>query len=90
MDVELSWTVGFGGKLHTVYFGDDFDQVSNVAGGQAQGTTDYDPGPLEMAKTYYWRVDEFDIVETHKGNVWSFTTEGAVAALGPANGAVGI
>ncbi|MBW7990688.1 MAG: LamG domain-containing protein [Planctomycetes bacterium] len=90
VDVKLSWTEGFGGKLHTVYFGDDFDQVSNAAGGQAQGTTDYDPGTLEMAKTYYWRVDEFDIVETHKGNVWSFTTEGAVAALDPANSAVGV
>jgi hypothetical protein len=43
-----------------------------------------------MAKTYYWRVDEFDIFETHKGNVWSFTTEGAVSALDPANGAVDV
>jgi hypothetical protein len=43
-----------------------------------------------MAKTYYWRVDEFDIVETHKGDVWSFTTEGAVEALNPSNGAVGV
>jgi hypothetical protein len=43
-----------------------------------------------MAKTYYWRVDEFDIFETHKGNVWSFTTEGAVAALNPSNGAVDV
>jgi hypothetical protein len=43
-----------------------------------------------MARTYYWRVDEFDIAETHKGNVWSFTTEGAVAALNPANGAVDV
>jgi hypothetical protein len=43
-----------------------------------------------MAKTYYWRVDEFDIVETHKGDVWSFTTEGAVSAVDPANGAVDV
>jgi hypothetical protein len=43
-----------------------------------------------MAKTYYWRVDEFDIIETHKGDVWSFTTEGAVAPLEPANGAEGV
>jgi hypothetical protein len=43
-----------------------------------------------MAKTYYWRVDEFDIVETHKGNVWSFTTVGAVESLDPANGAVDV
>jgi hypothetical protein len=40
-----------------------------------------------MAKTYYWRVDEFDVVETHKGDVWSFTTEGAVGSPNPENGA---
>ncbi|MCP4260077.1 MAG: hypothetical protein GY774_21555, partial [Planctomycetes bacterium] len=45
---------------------------------------------LKMAKTYYWRVDEFDVVETHKGNVWSFTTEGAVGNPNPANGAVDV
>jgi hypothetical protein len=90
VDGSLSWTAGFGSKLHTVYFGDNFDDVSNAAGGSPQGTTTYSPGELKMAKTYYWRVDEFDIAETHKGNVWSFTTEGAVAALDPANGAVDV
>jgi hypothetical protein len=43
-----------------------------------------------MAKTYYWRVDEFDAIETYKGDVWSFTTEGAVAALDPVNDAVDV
>ncbi|MBL7143410.1 MAG: hypothetical protein ISS76_04195, partial [Phycisphaerae bacterium] len=89
-DVQLSWTGGFGAKLHTVYFGDNFDEVSNAAGGLPQGTLNYNPGTLKMAKTYYWRVDEFDIVETHNGDVWSFTTEGAVATLDPANGAVDV
>ncbi|MBN1805462.1 MAG: carbohydrate binding domain-containing protein [Sedimentisphaerales bacterium] len=89
-ETELSWTGGFGSKLHTVYFGDNFDDVNNATGGMRQGDTDYDPGPLEPAKTYYWRVDEFDIVETYKGNVWSFTTEGAVGNPNPANGAVDV
>jgi hypothetical protein len=43
-----------------------------------------------MAKTYYWRVDEFDAIETYKGDVWSFTTEGAVSNPNPANGAVDV
>jgi hypothetical protein len=90
VNVELSWTVGFGAKLHTVYFGEDFDDVNNASGGLPQGNTTYTPDTLKQAKTYYWRVDEFDIVETHKGNVWSFTTEGAVTALDPANGAVDV
>jgi hypothetical protein len=90
VDGQLSWTPGFGSKLHTVYFGDNFDDVDNATGGQAQGTTTFNPGTLKLAKTYYWRVDEFDLVETHKGDVWSFTTEGAVEPLDPANGAVDV
>ena len=90
VDVQLSWTAGFGSKLHTVYFGDNLDDVSNAAGGLPQGTTTYTPGPLVLAKTYYWRVDEFDAVGTHKGNVWSFTTQGAVGSPEPANGVVDV
>jgi hypothetical protein len=90
VDVQLSWTGGFGVKLHTVYFGDNSDEVDNATGGLPQGTLTYSPGTLKMAKTYYWRVDEFDVVETHKGNVWSFTTEGAVGSPNPAKGAVDV
>ena len=89
-DGNLSWTAGFGAKLHHAYFGDNFDDVLNATGALPLGDTTFDPGPLKMAKIYYWRVDEFDIIETHKGDVWSFTTEGAVAALNPANGAVDV
>jgi hypothetical protein len=71
--VELGWTAGFDAKLHTVYFGDNFDDVANAAGGAPQGTTTFAPGALEPGKTYYWRVDEFDVATTHKGDVWSFT-----------------
>jgi len=90
VNTSLTWTPGFGSKLHTVYFGDNFDEVSNAAGGLPQGVTSYDPGELKQAKTYYWRVDEFDAIGTYTGDVWSFTTEGAVAALDPANGAVDV
>ncbi|MFH1884276.1 MAG: LamG domain-containing protein [Planctomycetota bacterium] len=90
-DVELSWTAGFGAKLHTVYFGDNFDEVNNAAGGLPQGVTTYtSPGPLKLAKTYYWRVDEFDAINTYKGEVWSFTTQGAVGSPDPPNGAVDV
>ncbi len=89
-DADLSWTGGFGAKLHTVYFGDNFDDVNNAAGGLPQGATTYDPGTLKLAQTYYWRVDEFDAIETYKGHVWSFTTEGAVGDPNPANGAVDV
>jgi hypothetical protein len=85
LNVQLSWTPGFGAKLHTVYFGDNFDDVSNATDGLSVGVAHYTPGPLQLAKTYYWRVDEFDVAQTHKGDVWSFTTEGAVGSPEPAN-----
>jgi len=87
LDVELSWTAGYGAKLHTIYFGDDFDDVNNATGGMESGLTTYTPSPLELARTYYWRVDEFDGTETLKGDVWSFTTKGAVSGPNPADGA---
>jgi hypothetical protein len=90
VDVQLNWTGGYGSKLHTVYFGETFEEVDNAAGGSPQGTATYTPGPLKMAETYYWRVDEFDAIETHKGDVWSFITEGAVGSPNPANGSVDV
>jgi hypothetical protein len=89
-NVEISWESGFGAMLHYVYVGDNFDDVNNAAGGLPQGTTTYTPGPLKLAKTYYWRVDEFDGLATHKGDVWSFTTEGAVGSPEPSNSAVDV
>jgi len=89
-NVTLSWTPGYGAKLHTVYFGDDYDTVNNAAGGMMQGNANYKPGPLEQEKVYYWRVDEFDAVQTYKGDVWCFTTPGAVGTAKPAHGATGV
>ncbi len=89
-DADLSWTGGFGAKLHTVYFGDNFDDVNSAAGGLPQGVATYDPGTLKLAETYYWRVDEFDAIATYKGEVWSFTTQGAVGNPNPPNGAVDV
>jgi hypothetical protein len=89
-DATFSWTAGFGAKLHTVYLGDSFDDVNNAAGGTAQGPATYKPGTLESEKVYYWRVDEFDGFATFKGDVWSFTTPGAVGNPKPSNGAVDV
>ena len=88
--VTLRWTPGFGAKLHTVYFGDDYDQVNNATVGIPRGVTFYSPGPLEREKVYYWRVDEFDGIDTFKGDVWAFTTPGAVGNPQPANGATDV
>ncbi len=87
MNVTLSWTPGLGAKLYIVYFGDNFDDVYNAAGGLPQATPAFTPGLLEPDKTYYWRVDEFDAVETSKGDAWSFTTHEQILAFPGAEGA---
>jgi len=73
-NVTLTWTPGYGAKMHVVYFGEDFDTVSNAAGGAPGGLATYTPGALELGKVYYWRVDELDGANTYKGDVWSFKT----------------
>ena len=81
-DVTLAWTPGFGAKLHTVYLGADYDTVANATGGVPVLTTTFDPGQVEFAKTYYWRVDESDGVNTYKGDIWTFTTADSILVDG--------
>ncbi|HCO96483.1 MAG TPA: hypothetical protein DIU00_21515, partial [Phycisphaerales bacterium] len=76
VDADISWNPGWGTKMHTVYFGETFDDVNDAIGGKTQIDASYALDTLEMNKTYYWRVDEFDARETYKGDVWSFTTTG--------------
>jgi len=82
-NVELSWNPGFGAMLHTVYFGDNFADVNSAAEGLAQADATYTPGPLELEKTYYWRVDEFDGATTNKGDVLTFRTMPVIAVTDP-------
>jgi len=89
-DTRLSWTPGFGAVLHTFYIGTDYAEVDGAAGGIPQGPTSYDPGTLELEKVYYWRVDAFEPPNTYKGDVWGFTTPGAVGNPQPANGTVDV
>ncbi|MBL7186197.1 MAG: hypothetical protein ISS70_07705 [Phycisphaerae bacterium] len=89
-NVQLSWELGFGAILHYMYFGDDFDEVNNATVGLPQGAPTYFPGTLELEKFYYWRVDAFHGFETVKGDVWSFSTPGAVGSPKPPTGAVNV
>jgi hypothetical protein len=77
-NVTLSWAAGTGAQSHHVYLGDNLEDVQAGTGGTDKGTVtepNYSPpGLLEREKIYYWRVDEFDGVDTHTGDVWSFTT----------------
>ena len=83
-NLVLSWTAGLDAALHTVYFGDDYDTVATATtGGEQQGLTTFSPGPLELDKTYYWRVDEFEQAGTHTGDIWSFKTLPDIAVTDP-------
>ena len=73
-DTDLSWTAKWNAALFSVYFGTDHAAVANATGAAPNGKMTFDPGPLELDTTYYWRVDSFDGVEWRTGNVWSFTT----------------
>jgi len=78
-DLKLGWSAGYGAKLHQVYLGENYDDVDASTGGTAKGPAgvpSFTPRNLEAGKTYYWRIDEFDGVETYKGDIWSFTVAG--------------
>jgi hypothetical protein len=89
-DTVFSWTPGYGAERHIVYIGNSFDDVNDATGGIPQLDATYTPGMidlLEQGRVFFWRVDEFDLFDTYKGNVWCFTTPLAVGNPLPANGA---
>ena len=66
----LSWTAGSGATSHDVYFG-----TSNPPPficNQTDSTFDTDTSYYET--TYYWRIDEINILGKTIGVIWSFTT----------------
>jgi len=73
-DADLSWAPGMKMIMQGVYFGTDADEVANATGAAAQMDTTFDPGQLDAATAYYWRVDTFDGSQWNKGPVWTFTT----------------
>lgn len=77
----LSWLPGTGVVTHNVYLGTDPAAVDAATTADAaymgrQDDTSFDPGRLELGRTYYWRVDEVTSDGTiTKGAVWNFTVE---------------
>jgi len=73
-DIELSWTGGLGSVLHYVFIGESFEEVDAATEGILAAVPKYTLSGLESGKTYFWRIDEFDGIITHKGDIWSFKT----------------
>jgi hypothetical protein len=87
-DIELTrilrWKPGQLAAEHRVYFGTDPNAVRDAdtsspeyKGTQPVGSETFDPGPLELETSYFWRVDEVNSVNPQSpwvGEVWSFRT----------------
>jgi len=72
LGATFTWRSGYGAMQHIFYLGESFDEVNNATAGTTLRTPSHYPGPLEREKVLYWRVDQFDGFETHKGDVWAF------------------
>ncbi len=77
-DVELQWRPGREAASHRVYFSTDKQAVTDgTAPAHSAAGASFNPGSLDLAKTYYWRVGEVNEAGTPdvwQGDVWSFTT----------------
>jgi hypothetical protein len=76
IDSDLTWTAGALAASHDVYFSSNPALGGAAFQGNQPGNT-FDPGALNHATTYYWRIDEVNADGTTQGTTWSFTTEAA-------------
>ena len=69
-NADLSWSAGSDVTSCDVYFG-----TSNPGtfGGNQTATT-FEPGTMEVATTYYWRIDTVNSYGKTTGEVWRFST----------------
>jgi Concanavalin A-like lectin/glucanases superfamily/F5/8 type C domain len=86
-DSDFSWAPGISAATHDVYVGESFEDVDTATVPTTSGldVTSFDPGRLELGKTYFWRVDEVNGAPDNtvfKGQVWSFTVEPLAYAIG--------
>jgi hypothetical protein len=76
-DVNLTWMPGDYALGHKVFFGktrEDVNSMIDPCATKNLGEELYDPGPLDLDTTYFWRIDEVNGPNTWKGCVWDFTT----------------
>ena len=68
----LAWRAGRDALTHDVYLSTDPDALELI---DTTGATTTDPGVLDLASTYYWKVDAVQDTESWEGDLWSFTTQ---------------
>ncbi len=78
VDSALTWRAGREAASHQVYFGTDQQAVSTgTAPVKTVTAGSFDPGGLDLGKTYFWKVTEVNDAQTPRsweGSVWSFST----------------
>jgi hypothetical protein len=78
VEAMLDWRAGRDAAEHIVYLSTDEQAVID---GTADAVTVTEPSyapPLDLASTYYWRIDEVNEAETPttwQGDIWSFSTQ---------------
>jgi hypothetical protein len=79
VDTVLTWRSGREATTHRIYLSPDRESVANgeaLAGTVADAR--FNPAPLDLGRTYHWRIDEVNEAVTpsvRQGEVWSFTTK---------------
>jgi hypothetical protein len=75
LNASLDWRPGREAGSHKVYFGKDQAAVaSGTVVAQTMADHGFTPAAMDLASTYYWRVDEVNGTSAYAGDVWSFTT----------------
>jgi hypothetical protein len=82
--IAENWTDEISANL---YFGENFNDVNSAITSSSVyvgnfSTNSYQPDNLEPNNIYYWRIDETDANNLHKGNVWQFTTGSGDSNIG--------
>jgi len=75
VDTSLGWRAGREAAVHDVHLGTDLNALTLI---DSVADSTLNPGPLDLATTYYWRVDEVNEVEavsTWEGESWRFATQ---------------
>jgi hypothetical protein len=77
-DVTLHWQAGREAEFHEVYLSTDrLTILEGTAPVEIAFDNSFDPGSLDPATTYYWKITGFNETESPsfwEGEIWQFTT----------------
>ena len=78
VDAALNWRAGREAAKHNVYLSTDEQAVIDGTAPAGTVTSPSYTSSLDLAGTYYWRIDEVNDVETPptwQGDLWNFSTQ---------------